>query len=77
MLFVQMKQVIKEKDLMVRNMRNHSLSIQQIQEEKYGQMNCSLLDSNFDTLANLKNMTRVLENKINVKELEVEELLKY
>jgi hypothetical protein len=30
MLFVQMKQVIKEKDLMVRNMRNHSLSVQQI-----------------------------------------------
>jgi phage gp16-like protein len=40
-------------------------------------MNCSLLDSNFDTLANLKNMTRILEHKIKTKELEVEELLKY
>ena len=40
-------------------------------------MNCSLLDANNDTMANLKDMTRVLEHKIKVKESEVEELLKY
>lgn len=57
MMFVQMKQVVKEKDLMVRNMRNHIECVQKIQEEKYSQMNCALLDSNFDTLANLKAMT--------------------
>ena len=77
MLFVQMKQVINEKDNMLRNMRNHIESVSNIQDEKYSLMNCQLLDSNFDTMANLRKMTQALEHRIQIKETEVEELLRY
>lgn len=40
-------------------------------------MNCELLDSNFDTMANLRKMTSALEHRIKIKESEVEELLRY
>jgi len=35
-----MKQVIKEKDNMLRNMKNHTESVSGIMDEKYSMMNC-------------------------------------
>ena len=62
---------------MLRNMKNHTESVSGIMDEKYSMMNCQLLDANFDTMASLRKMTQALESRIKIKEMEVEELLRY
>ena len=77
MLFIQMKQVIKEKDNMVKNMRDTMRQTTFAQSQKFDQIQSTLLGTREDTLVSLKKMTKMLEMKLRVKESEIEELLRY
>ena len=72
-----MKQVIKEKDNMVKNMRDTMRQTTFAQSQKFDQIQSTLLGTSEDTLVSLKKMTKMLEMKLRVKESEIEELLRY
>ena len=72
-----MKQVIKEKDNMVKNMRDTMRQTTFAQSQKFDQIQSTLLGTREDTLVSLKKMTKMLEMKLRVKESEIEELLRY
>jgi hypothetical protein len=77
MMFVQMKQLVKEKDQMMRNLQNQESVITQVVINKNNVINKIVDETSQSTLMNLKKMTKLLELKIRLKEEECDELIRY
>ena len=77
MMFVQMKQYLKEKDAMVFKTRTQMLAQRESHKEHVKRIEKELLEANQDTLSKLKEMTTTLEKKLVTKENQCDQLIRY
>ena len=77
MLFVQMKQMMKEKDVMLLNMRKHVAQFKQTHDQGNSQIKVQMEESYKVAVEELKKMTKTLEDKVKNKERECQELITY
>lgn len=70
MLFVQMKQMMKEKDVMLLNMRKHVAQFRQTHDQGKEQIKVQMEESYKVAVEELKKMTKTLEDRVKNKERE-------
>ena len=77
MMFVQMKQYLKEKDAMIFKTRTQMLAQRESHKEHVKRIEKELMEANGDTLGKLKDMTKTLETKLVSKENQCDQLIRY